>query len=254
MSVMESVRNVESVYGAVAAHYRYRPSYPQQLFTFLADITAERQVAWDCGCGSGQASYDLAQHFDLVIATDPSEQQLRRASEHSGVEFRCASAEASGLASRSVNLVSSFMAAHWFDLDAFYSESVRVARPGATIALFVYGEPTSGITQIDILLERFSDLIFTYGGPSIQRMRNMYSDLHFPFDRELNVPALSMEAELSLEGFLSYTRSRASVMDHMKRSGGGLLRDFQQSLEQYWLRNEALTVRWPLHGRVAKLS
>jgi SAM-dependent methyltransferase len=251
MSVMESI---ESVYDAVAAQYKYRPSYPQALFTYLADITAEHRVAWDCGCGSGQASYDLAKHFDLVIATDPSEQQLRRASACTGVEFRCAPAEASGLPSRSVDLVSAFMAAHWFDLDAFYAEAKRVARPGATIAMFVYGEPKTGITQIDGHLARFSDLIHGYGGPSIQSMRNMYSDLYFPFGEEVNIPALCMEAELSLDGFLLYTRSRASVMDYMKRSDGNLVRDLQHVLEQHWLRNEALTVRWPLHGRVGKLA
>lgn len=251
MFLMESV---ETVYDAVAAQYRYRPSYPPALFTYLADITAERQVAWDCGCGSGQASYDLAKHFDLVIATDPSEEQLRRASVCSGVEFRCAPAEASGLPGQSVDLISAFMAAHWFDLDAFYAEAKRVARPCATIALFVYGEPRTGIAQIDRHLARFSNLIYAYGGPSIQSMRNMYSDLYFPFGEEADIPALNMEAELSLDAFLLYTRSRASVMDYMKKSDGNLVRDLQHALEKHWLGNEVLTVRWPLHGRVGKLA
>lgn len=43
MSVMDDVRDLKNVYSAVAAQYKYRLSYPQQPFTFLADTTSERE-------------------------------------------------------------------------------------------------------------------------------------------------------------------------------------------------------------------
>jgi ubiquinone/menaquinone biosynthesis C-methylase UbiE len=42
-------------------------------------------------------------------------------------------AEASGLADRSVDLVSVAQALHWFDLGRFFAEVQRVARPNAVI-------------------------------------------------------------------------------------------------------------------------
>jgi hypothetical protein len=34
---------------------RYRPTYPDKLFQYLASVVEERSVAWDCATGSGQA-------------------------------------------------------------------------------------------------------------------------------------------------------------------------------------------------------
>ena len=56
---------------------RYRPQYPAALFEYLASVAPEREAAWDCGTGNGQAALGLAQFFDRVIATDPSEEQIR---------------------------------------------------------------------------------------------------------------------------------------------------------------------------------
>ncbi|WP_130272921.1 hypothetical protein [Phyllobacterium myrsinacearum] len=43
--------------------------------------------------------------------------------------------------------------------------------------------------------------------------------------------------------FLHYTRSRASVMDPIKRAGSDLVDDLHDALQSYWLHNEALIVR-----------
>ena len=61
-----------------AADYaKYRPHYPPALFEYLASIAPAKKVAWDCGTGNGQAALGLALHFEMVIATDPSEKQIR---------------------------------------------------------------------------------------------------------------------------------------------------------------------------------
>jgi hypothetical protein len=41
-------------FSARAGAYRTsRPGYPDALFAWLAELPARRDVAWDCGCGSG---------------------------------------------------------------------------------------------------------------------------------------------------------------------------------------------------------
>jgi methylase of polypeptide subunit release factors len=58
---------------------KFRPGYPQELFDYLGSIAPNRQVAWDCGTGSGQAAVGLASVFRCVIATDASEKQITNA-------------------------------------------------------------------------------------------------------------------------------------------------------------------------------
>ncbi len=62
-----------------AANYaRYRPTYPAQLFDWIATSAPGRGTAWDCACGNGQATLPLAERFERVIATDPSAEQIAR--------------------------------------------------------------------------------------------------------------------------------------------------------------------------------
>ena len=67
----------------VAHRYsRYRPRYPSDLFEYLASLSGGRDLAWDCATGNGQAAVALAGHFDKVIATDASAEQLAHAELH----------------------------------------------------------------------------------------------------------------------------------------------------------------------------
>jgi hypothetical protein len=50
----------------------YRPSYPAELFTSLAQRAPAHALAWDCATGSGQAALGLAAQFEVVIATHAS--------------------------------------------------------------------------------------------------------------------------------------------------------------------------------------
>ena len=116
------------------AYIRYRPSYPPSLFKWLAGLTQSHSTAWDCGCGNGQAAIGLALYFEHVIATDPSRQQIEHALKHQRVSYSVASAEDSGIADCSVDLILAAQALHWFDFEKFYREARRVANPGSVIA------------------------------------------------------------------------------------------------------------------------
>ena len=40
----------------VAIYREARPTYSPKLFDWFASIAADRELAWDCGCGNGQAA------------------------------------------------------------------------------------------------------------------------------------------------------------------------------------------------------
>ena len=72
-------------FSTVAGRYAdFRPSYPQALFDYLATLAATDSMVWDCACGNGQASVDLASRFHRVIATDASKEQIASASRMRG--------------------------------------------------------------------------------------------------------------------------------------------------------------------------
>ena len=54
-------------FSKVAAGYAaFRPSYPSEMFDWLAAHSPRRALAWDCACGSGQATLPPARHFERV--------------------------------------------------------------------------------------------------------------------------------------------------------------------------------------------
>ena len=118
-------------------------------------------TALDIGCGSGQSTVALSQHFKEVIGADVSEAQLAQTPQGlpGAVSFRVSSAEdLSFQASGSVDLVTVASAIHWIDLDQFYPEVERVLRPGGVLAVYGYSltvldsdEGTELTTQVGVL-------------------------------------------------------------------------------------------------------
>lgn len=44
-----------------------RPSYPQQLFDFIAKHTPSHNLAWDVGAGTGQAAVSVSLSLSLSL-------------------------------------------------------------------------------------------------------------------------------------------------------------------------------------------
>ena len=127
-------------FSPVAATYaRARPGYPPALFAWLAHSCAARDLAWDCATGSGQAAVGLRPWFARILATDASAAQLEQAQPDSGIDYRLAPAEHSGLPAASVDLITVAQALHWFDLPRFHREVRRVLKPDGLFAAWSYG-------------------------------------------------------------------------------------------------------------------
>ena len=151
-----------------------RPTYPDELFAYLASIAPAKDVCWDCATGNGQAAISLAQHFKKVIATDGSRQQIDSAMPRPNIEYRVATAEQSGLPDHSVDLITVATAAHWFDHNAFYSEAQRVVKPNGILAVWAYSEARIS-AEIDVLMEWFMyDFLQDYWPPGRWYVRNSY--------------------------------------------------------------------------------
>ena len=122
-------------FGGVADAYdRSRPGYPAEAAAWLAGGAPARVL--ELGAGTGLLTTDLVALGHDVLATDPLEPMLRHLSTRlPGVRTAIASAEQIPLPSRSVDVVVSAQAFHWFDLERALPEVARVLRPGGEIAL-----------------------------------------------------------------------------------------------------------------------
>jgi len=240
--------------GIAASYAAHRPTYPAALIEFLARATPRHEVAWDCGCGSGQLSVALASRFGRVIATDASAQQIAAAEPHAGVEYRCAPAEACGLEDRSVDLAVSAQAAHWFDLPAYYAEVRRVARPGAVLALATYGNPLAGVARIDEVVDSFySGPCGPHWPPERRHTEDGYRSFEFPFE-EIEAPPLELRVEWDLAGFLGYVETWSAVRALVKAEGRKRLEAFRRELGHAWGAEETVrAIRWPLTVRAGKI-
>ena len=234
-----------------AAH---RPTYPPELIDFLAANALGHDLAWDCGCGSGQLSVPLASRFTRVVATDASAAQLAAATPHAHVEYRCSLAHQSDLAPASVDLAVAAQAAHWFDVPAYQAEIRRVARPGALTVLVAYGHATAADAAIDACLSQFhSRTLADYWPPDRQHVDDGYRDLPFPF-AAIPSPALWIEHEWTCSDFLGYVATWSAVAA-LRRAGGTAAVDaFAAELERRW--GEPRTrrrIRWPLVVRAGRV-
>lgn len=241
-------------FAPVAADYaRFRPVYPTVLFAWLADLAPARSIAWDCGAGSGQASCALAEHFERVVATDASATQIDAASPHPQVEYRVASAEASGLPAGTVDLVTVAQALHWFDIDRFYAEVRRVLKPGGVLAVWSYGVLTVAGTAVDERVQAFyRDTVGPYWPPERRLVESGYRTLPFPFT-ELEAPAFHMETSWSLPALLGYVRSWSATGRFSVERGYDPVTALADELTPLWgTPLEPRTVTWPLALRVGR--
>jgi SAM-dependent methyltransferase len=240
--------------GRAADYTRYRPSYPPALFAWLAGLTERHDQAWDCGCGSGQAAMGLVPHYRLVVATDPSRQQIDNAVSHERIRYSVAPAEESGLDPASIDLVVVAQALHWFDFARFFAEVRRVTRPGGVLAAISYGEVRLEGSP-DLVVSRFyHELIGPYWPPERRYVDEHYTTIPFPF-AEIAAPPLAMEMTWNLEHLLGYLGTWSAVKEYERRQGQNPLALIAEELSAAWGDpEEARRISWPLSLRVGRIE
>jgi len=235
------------------SYARYRPDYPPALAEALAAVSPGHRLAVDVGCGTGQLSVLLAEHFRQVLAIDVSQDQLAHAVPHPNVVYRHEPAERTSVADRSADLIVAAQSAHWLEPVGFHREIQRIARPRAVVALVSYGVPyLEG--AINTPFQRFYWTTLAPFQPEERRhVESGYRDLPFPFEA-IQAPELFIRREWSLGELVGYLQTWSAVR-RMKAAGkDGLMDGFIDELERWWGKAERrFPVVWPIairQGRV----
>jgi SAM-dependent methyltransferase len=234
-----------------ASYASFRPRYPAALFDYLAQTCRRHELAWDCACGSGQATLDLAERFDAVLATDASAAQLAAAPAHANVRYCVAPATQSGLESASVDIVTVAQALHWFDLAPFYAEVDRVLRPAGVLAAWTYGVPHVAGERIDRLMQEFYwDTLKTYWPAERRLVESGYRTLPFVF-AELEPPTFEMHEDWLLRELIGYVRSWSAAGRYAELNAVDPAAALEESLACIWGESdERRRISWPLSLRI----
>lgn len=242
-------------FSPLAARYAAaRPSYPPELFDWLATLPARRGRAWDVGTGSGQAAVALAERFGEVIATDASAAQLAQAAPHPRVGYRQAVAEDSRLPDGSVDLVAVAQAVHWFDLDRFWAEVRRVAAPDGAVAVWSYLGVTLGPEVDRVVAHFYRDVVGPYWPPERAAVEDGYRSLPFPF-AEVAAPRFEIRVRWDLARFAAYLGTW-SASRHWSDAHGGAdpLAEIAADLAAAWGDPAAeRDIAWPIGLRAGRV-
>lgn len=242
--------------GHSAAYRQFRPTYPPELYSYLATLAPRRGLVWDCATGNGQAAVGLAGHFPLVVATDASAAQLAQRQKHEHIVYACGTAERAPLRSHSCDLVTVAQSAHWFEFPAFYSEVARVGRPGAALALWTYGNCTVD-PAVDASVTDFNrNLVGKYWPPERQYVDTGYRTLPFALAR-METPSFALSVEWGAEDLVRYIGTWSAVSRYQDAVGSDPLPALRERLAVSWGDGTTRRVSWPLHlivGRIANAA
>jgi SAM-dependent methyltransferase len=233
------------------AYSRHRPRYPAALFGWLAECAPARGDAWDCATGNGQAAHGIAEHFDHVIATDASAEQISNAVPHANVTYRVAYADRSGLPSDSMDLITVAQALHWFDVVPFFEEVRRVGRPGALFCAWCYGDFTTD-EEVAEVLAPIRALLQPWWPPERAILDGGYRSILLPFD-EIMPPPFEMRLDWNAGDLLGYLRTWSARRRFIEAGGDDPLVSVEGPLRDVW-GEERRVVRWPLSLRVGRVD
>lgn len=230
-----------------------RPGYPPALFDWIAGLVGQHALAWDAGCGNGQAALALAERFEAVVASDPSAEQIAQAPAHPRIDYRVEAAEDCSLPASSVDVACVAQALHWFDLPRFFTTLLRVLKPGGVLVAWTY-ETCRVDPAVDAVFDRlYRDRLGPWWPPERQLVESGYRDIDLPLQPLEPLPELSIELDWTLAQFLEYLRSWSASARCLRETGRDAVAEFAPALAAAWGPPETRRcVAWPLAVRAGR--
>ncbi|KAH8551472.1 S-adenosyl-L-methionine-dependent methyltransferase [Umbelopsis sp. PMI_123] len=247
----------------------FRPIYNKATYNLIYNYHAEKggqfEVAVDVATGTGQVASNLADKFKQVHGTDLSARMLESGIKKDNVDYQACPAESLPFADASVDVITTFEAMHYFDLDRFFKEVKRVLKPKGTIAILVYNLPI--IKDEPEMNTRFDKLVSETLADSwnkgMDSVNALYSDIHIPFQdiQRWFSPAAAdvqkvgrvtaepiLEQKMSLNQFRQYCKTWSSYVRYLEKHSDDpideMIEDFGKIAKVDDLDSYCITPQW----------
>jgi hypothetical protein len=148
-----------------------------------------------------------------------------------------------------IDLITVAQALHWFDLEAFFAEARRVARPGAVLAIWSYGLIRISPAVDAIVRHWHSDTLGDCWMPERRHVDEAYKNIAVPFEM-LEVSERDMRMDWNIESLLGYLGTWSAGRIYAERYGEDPLSLVESGLRTAWGASDRLTATWPLTLRV----
>ncbi|MGI5262345.1 class I SAM-dependent methyltransferase [Streptomyces angustmyceticus] len=175
-------------FASAAAYYaRYRPHYPDALFSLLADrFPLPDAHVLDLGCGTGTVALPLAEVSGEVFAVDPADEMLdqgrRLAAERGMTNVRWLQGDAAALPALGLpplDLAVMAKSFHWMDREQVLADLDALTTPGAGVVVVSAGPP--GTTPLPGWAAVIEEVRAAFLGPARRAGRGVYPQPKEPY-------------------------------------------------------------------------
>ena len=233
---------------------KYRPAYPKELYEYIFSFVNEKNTAWDCATGNGQAAVVLADYFKKVIATDISPSQIEKAVKKENIEYSVCPAEATPFAENNFDLVTVAQAYHWIKWKEFKKEVTRICKPNAVIAVWTYYSRTTDDEKIDKAVSDFYENVTKpYWDYERKYVDEKYATVEFEYEL---LPVKEFETVLhwKREDLLGYVGSWSAVQKFINVKGYSPMFIIEEKIKQLWPEEAVKKVVFPIHLKLGRIK
>jgi SAM-dependent methyltransferase len=215
----------------------FRPTYPEELYGFIFSHVKAFECAWDCATGNGQVAKHLAIWFAAVEATDISQPQLDNAFKATNIHYQISAAESTPFTSHSFDLITVGQAIHWLNTEAFFREAVRVAKPGALLAVWGYNLCRVNNPIDTLVQEYYHHTVGKYWDPARKILESEYSSIEFPFEA-ISSPEFFIRVQWSYDEFAGYISTWSATQKFIREENYNPVPDLMKKITPYWNGNQ----------------
>lgn len=229
---------------------KYRPQYPEALFSYLSSISPNHQTAWDCATGTGQSAVFLSKYYSEIIATDASQSQIINATKNENIKYMVASAEHTNIKENSIDLITVAQALHWFDIEKFTKEVDRVLKKQGALAVWTYNLLQIQTNIDEVINHLYKTVLDGYWPEERKLVEEGYESIQFPF-HELQPSSFHMSTEWNMSHLLGYLNTWSAVKKYQNKNGVNPVDAIHDELLTLWGEPEkVMPVIWPLNIKV----
>jgi SAM-dependent methyltransferase len=224
----------------VEEYRRYRPGYPPAIVDLLARECglSKNSVIADIAAGTGLLSEIFLARGHRVLAVEPNE-KMRAActdlgSQYSQLQCLDGTAEATGLADNSIDLITVGQAMHWFDHLHTRREFARVLKPQGCCAIIYNNRRIGG----DAFHDGYEKILRDHGSDyeSVQRRHMSKENLATFFaSNEMQSASFDNSQQLDLEAL----RGRILSSSYMPQPGHPRHDAMSAAIENHFAANES---------------